>query len=130
MTFVAEADANSITLGVKNVQVYTTGSGQLIPVLFDYAATQNIYVQVFYELGSATVTGFNVAIQNIVAAMAWTIGQPVTAALVMQALAGFAYARITGAQVSTDNTNWHNEVYPNGNALPYIAVGNIAVAAG
>ena len=130
VTFVAEADANSITLAVKNVQVYTTGSGQLIPVLFDYAANQNIYVQVFYELGSATVTGFDVAIKNIVAAMAWTIGQPVTAALVLQALTGFSYARITGAQVSTDNATWKNEVYPNGNALPYIAVGNIAVAAG
>ena len=82
------------------------------------------------ELGSATVTGFDVAIKNIVAAMAWTIGQPVTAALVLQALTGFSYARITGAQVSTDNATWKNEVYPNGNALPYIAVGNIAVAAG
>ncbi len=55
------------------------------------------------------------------------IGQPVTAAAVLQALTGYQYARITGAQVSKDGVNWYNEVYPNGNSLPYITVANVTV---
>jgi len=127
---VAESDANSITITVKNVQVYTTASGQLIPILFDYATNQNIYVEVFYDLNTVSSVSFTNSITAIVTAMSWGIGQPVTAALILAALANFQYARITGCRVSLDNTNWFNEVLPNGNQIPTITAGNITVAAG
>lgn len=129
-TIQTEASGSSVTLTAKNAQPFTTTSGQKIPIQYDVAAAQNVYVKVFYEIGSPTATGYDVSIKNTVAAIQWQIGQHVTAALVMQALAGFQFATITGAQVSLDNVNFFNEVIPNGNALPSIPSGNIQVVVG
>ena len=122
-----ESPAGNVTITAKNVQVYTTAAGQLFPIQFDYATNQPIYMRVYYELGTAIASGFDLLIQQTIAAISWTIGQPVTAAAGLQALTGYQYARITGAQVSKDGVNWYNEVYPNGNSLPYITVANVTV---
>lgn len=125
-----EGAGASVTLTVKSVQVFTTTSGQKIPIQYDQAVAQTIYVKVFYELGSATATGFDTSIKSVVSGIQWAIGEHVTSAKVLQGLKGFQYATITGAQVSTDNVNFFNEVLPNGNAIPTIAAGNITVAPG
>jgi hypothetical protein len=129
-TLVTEVAGASDTLTVKTVQVYTTGSGQLIPIQFDYATNQTIYVTVYYDLNSVSSVSFASSIAAVITAMSWTIGQPVTAALIMAALANFPYARITGCQVSLNNSTWFNEVLPNGNSIPTFTAGNITVAAG
>lgn len=128
--FVNESAGATVTLSVKNVQVYTTGSGQKIPVQYDVATNQTVYVKVFYELGSAAATGFDAVIQSTVAAIPWTIGTPVTAAAIMQALASYSFARVTGAQVSLDNVTFSNEVFVNGNSIAAILAANVQVVAG
>jgi hypothetical protein len=125
-----EGSGSSVTLTVKNVQPFVSAGGQKIPIQYDLAVTQNVYAKVFYELGTATATGFDTSIKAVVAALAFGIGAPVTAAAIMQALAGFAYARITSAQVSTDGSTWVTEIYPNGNAIAAIPTGNITVING
>ena len=124
---VTEGSGASITLAVKNVQVFTTASGQKIPVQYDVAVNQTVYVKVFYELGSASASGFDTVIQTTVASIPWTIGDHVTAATVLQALAGYQFATLTGAQVSLDNINFSNEVLVAGNALPLVIPGNVSV---
>jgi hypothetical protein len=125
-----ESATGSVTLTVKNVQVFQSAGGQKIPIQYDIATSQNVYIKVYYELGSATATGFDSSIKSVVAAIPWTIGQHVTAAIVLQALEGFAYATITGAQVSLDNVSYYNEVLPSGNAIPYTPAANITVTNG
>ncbi len=127
---VTEGSGSAIVLTVKDVQEYTTASGQKIPIQFDYATDQTVYVKVYYDATTVMATGFDTVIQNLVAAIPWAIGQPVTSTLVLAALGSYTYARITGAQVSLDNSNWHNEVLPNANCLPTIAAGSVTVVAG
>lgn len=129
-TIATEAAGASDTLTVKNVQPYVTASGQLIPIQYDIATPQNVYVTVYYDANSVSSVNFTGSIALILTSMGWSIGQPVTSALILAALANFPYCRITGAQVSLDNTNWHNEVLPNGNSMPTILTGNITVAVG
>ena len=127
-----EGSGSSCTLTIKNVQAYTTASGQLIPIQFDYAAAQNIYVTVYYDASSVSAVNFSGSIALILTSMGWQIGQPVTSALILAALANFPYCRITGAQVSLSAypTGLANEVLPNANAMPTILTGNITVMAG
>lgn len=127
----AESAAGTVTLVTKNVQPYVTGSGQNIPIQFDVAPVQQCYVTVYYDLASISSATFAALIQATVAALPWAIGQPITSAAVLQGLAGFPYARITGAQVSLASSGGlHNEVLPNANAQPQVVAANVTVAAG
>ena len=128
---VTEGSGSAIVLTVKNVQEYLTGSSQRIPIQFDYATNQNIYVKVYYDATTVMATGFDTVIQALIAAIPWTIGQPVTSTAILAALAGYQYARVTGAQVSfTNGSGYTNEVLPNANQIPYIPTTNVVVAAG
>jgi hypothetical protein len=122
----------SMSLTVKNVQPYTTASKQLIPIQYDVAPFQQIYVTVYYDINSVSAVNFTGSIAAILTAMSWTVGQPVTSALIAEALFNFPYCRITGAQVSlvAGGGGLANEVLPNVNAMPQILAANVSVVPG
>lgn len=130
-TITTEGSGATDVIKVKNVQPYTTASGQLIPIQFDYAVANNIYVTVYYDASSVSAVNFTASIALILTSMGWSIGQPVTSALILAALANFPYCRITGAQVSlTSVGGLANEVLPNANSMPTILTASVTVTPG
>ena len=127
---IAESDANSITITIKNVQVYTTASGQQIPIQYDVAALQQIDLTVYYYAGTNTASNIQSSIAAILSALPWQIGQLVTSQLILAALQNFPYATITGAQVALHGGGLGNEAVTPGNMLPVISASNVTAATG
>jgi hypothetical protein len=101
VTIVTEASGASDTLTLLPAQAFVSLGGQIFPVYYRVAPFQQVYVQVKYDPNQPVQTGAASAVQAAVSAMLLGIGQPVTAAMSDQTLAGFAYAAITASQVST-----------------------------
>lgn len=117
---------NALTSGASH-QTYTSLAGQSIPIYYDVAAAQQIYVKVYYDPNTVTATGFQTDIQTIVASTVWGIGKTVTAAAIDIALDGFQYALVKGSQVSWDNATWTNEVVVDANKYAQIQSANVTV---
>jgi hypothetical protein len=117
---------NSPTVGSSH-QHYETQSGQLLQINYDTATSERVYVRVYYDPDTVTATGFASEIADLVAAVVWRIGKPVTAVQVAQALEGFQHALPTGCQVSLDDASWDNEVLIDGNKYGSVAVADVHV---
>ena len=111
---------------------WTSLSGQVIPIYYNSATTQSVYVKVYYDTSQTYQPGFDVLIQNAIVGLngALTIGQAVTSQLVSSVLDNFNYATITGITVSIDNATFSRNAVVNAYQVGYFSTGNISVLSG
>lgn len=101
-------------------QQYTYLSGQVVDVAYMTAENQNLWVKVYYDDAQATQAGFVTSIEEVLAGITFAIGQTVTAQLISEALTGFQFAVIVGAEVSLDGLAYTQKVDANGTAIPVV----------
>lgn len=103
-----------------STQYYTTLAGQVIPVNYDTAGSQNIYVKVYYDSTKPTQAGFATSITTLLTALVFGIGATVTQEEINVALNGFQYATITGSEVSSNGITYGRKVTANGLSVPVV----------
>ena len=132
VTLTNEGAGASDTLTLFPAQAFVSAGGQIFPVYYRVAPLQQVYVQVKYDPNQPVLTGFSTQIAAAVSAIQAGIGQPITAAMVDQALAGFGYAVITGSQVSLTGVGgpWSNEAAVYGDSIAQIQSANVVVVSG
>lgn len=104
-------------------QNYTTGSGQIIPIKYDKAENQHLFVKVFIEEGAE----YNEQVENqikrdlIAASASWVIGQNLTSLLTSVPFDECTYTTVAYTKVSTDGETWQDQVIVASNAMPIVS---------
>lgn len=111
---------------------WITQSGQNIPIFYDIATNQDIYIKVYYDPSLPVSSGFNVLLQSAIVALGsqLTIGQNVTAQFISEGLINFPYATITGVSVSADNITFGREAIVSAVSVGQILTANVSVLSG
>ena len=99
-------------------EIWTTLSGQIFPIYFDYATPQNIYVKIYYDPGQPTTSNWLglAAAQIVTLNNTYLIGQAVNQNEISGVLTNFNGATITGVTVSLDGITHGRSVQPNADA--------------
>lgn len=112
-------------------QNYTTGSGQIIPIKYDKAVNQHLFVKVFIEEGAE----LNEQVENqikrdlIATSASWVIGQSLTSLLTSVPFNNCTYTTVAYTKVSTDGETWEDMVTVAANAMPVVSDDLIIVEA-
>lgn len=109
---------------------WVSASGQSIPVYYDVATTQPVYVKIYYDPNQPVASGWLTIAQNLITALNVTIGQEISQQTISEALIGFSYATITGITVSLDNSTFSRAVSINGNSIATFSASNITSVSG
>jgi hypothetical protein len=104
----------------ESSQNYTFLSGQVVAVNFEEADEQDIWVKVYYDNDQDTQAGFETSIDQVLQALAFDIGQTVSQETICNALAGFQFATIIGAEVSTDGVTYSRKINADGTSVPVV----------
>lgn len=110
-------------------QDYVTSSGQLIPIKYDTASNQTVFVKVFLAEGDNNDTPQirNQIKRDLIASSAsWEIGQNITSLLTGAPFADCTYADVLYTQVSTDGETWSNSISVAANAIPRVTDNTIS----
>lgn len=110
-------------------QNYITLSGQSIPIYYDIATNQNVWIKVYYNQNKSTQPGFDIQIKNLILPLQYLlkIGDSVTSEQISNLLIDFPYATINGVQVSADNVTYSRNVTANANAVPTLDSARILI---
>lgn len=104
-------------------QDYVTSSGQLIPIKYDVASNQTIFVKITLAEGDSNDTP---QIRNqlkrdlITASASWEIGESITSLVTGAPFVDCSYAEVSYTEVSLDGTTWTNAITISANAIPRI----------
>ena len=111
-------------------QDYITASGQLIPIKYDTASNQTVFVKVFLAVGD---NNDSPQIRNqikrdlIASSSAWVIGESITSLITGAPFKDCTYTTVAYTQVSTDGVTWSNIISVAANAIPRISDSTIIV---
>lgn len=110
-------------------QDYTTQSGQIIPIHYDKAEDETVYVKVYIAKGAETGTQIDNQIKRdlIAASASWIIGENVTSLLTSKPFMECTYTDIAYTLVSLDGENWTNLIETPVNSIPRISDSTIIV---
>jgi hypothetical protein len=116
------------TVGASS-QNYTTLAGQIVPVSWDPATTQNFWIKLYYDNSQPIQGGALSQAKTLLLAQQQylSIGETVTSDFVLNALINFQYATITGAEVSLDNITYGRKSVTLANSVPTIMETNITL---
>lgn len=105
-----------------NFQNYVTNSGQTIPIYFDHAEEQLIYVKVVLQENADDSTQVENQIKRdlLIAESSWTIGQNITSLTTAAPFIDCTYTDVAYTLVSTDGITWSNSIEIAGNVIPRI----------
>lgn len=104
-------------------QDYTTESGQIIPIYYDKAENQHLFVKVFIQEGAE----YNDQVVNqikrdlIASSASWVIGQNLTSLLTSVPFDECPYTTVAYTKVSTDGETWQDQVVVASNAMPIVS---------
>lgn len=110
-------------------QDYVTASGQTIPIKYDVAEKQTVFVKVFVK----NTPEFGDQITNqikrdlIISSAEWNIGDVVSSLTTGAPFKDCTYAEVLYTQVSTDGENWTNLITVAANAMPAVSDSTISV---
>lgn len=110
-------------------QDYVTASGQTIPIKYDTADKQSVFVKVFVK----STPEFGDQITNqikrdlIISSAEWNIGDIVSSLTTGAPFKDCTYAEVLYTQVSTDGTTWTNLINVAANAMPAVSDSTISV---
>lgn len=110
-------------------QNYISGSGQTIPVKYDKAENEIVFVKVFIaKTGESGSQIENQIKRDLIATSAsWIIGQNVTSLLTSAPFADCTYTEVAYTQVSRDGETWVNLIETSANAIPRVSDDTITV---
>ena len=110
-------------------QNYISGSGQTIPVKYDKAENEIVFVKVFIaKTGESGSQIENQIKRDLIAASAsWIIGQNITSLLTSAPFADGTYTEVAYTQVSRDGETWVNLIETSVNAIPRVSDDTITV---
>lgn len=113
----------------KHEQNWITSSGQAIPIKYDDAKKQNIYVKVYLEKDADAGTQVDNQIKKdlIYASSAWEIGDTVTQLLTSAPFTDCKYTTVAYTKVSNDGVTWQDVLEMGCNTIPAVTDGTISV---
>lgn len=110
-------------------QNYISGSGQTIPIKYDKAENEIVFVKVVIaKTGESGSQIENQIKRDLIAASAsWIIGQNITSLLTSAPFADCTYTEVAYTQVSRDGETWVNLIETSVNAIPRVSDDTITV---
>jgi len=113
----------------KHEQNWVTSSGQEIPIKYDDAKKQNIYVKVFLEVDAEAGTQVDNQIKKdlIYASANWEIGDVVTQLLTSAPFVDCKYTKVAYTKVSADGITWDDVLTMGCNTIPAVTDGTISI---
>lgn len=110
-------------------QDYISGSGQAIPIKYDKAVNETVFVKVFIsKTGESGSQIENQIKRDLIAASAsWIIGQNITSLLTSAPFTDCSYTEVAYTQVSSNGENWVNLIETSVNAIPRVSDDSIIV---
>ena len=110
-------------------QNYISGSGQTIPIKYDKAENEIVFVKVFIaKTGESGSQIENQIKRDLIATSAsWIIGQNITSLLTSAPFADCTYTDVAYTQVSRDGETWVNLIETSVNAIPRVSDDTITV---
>ena len=113
----------------KHSQNWVTTSGQAIPVYYDDAHKQNIFVKVFLEANAESGDYITNQIKRdlIYSSAEWDIGETISQIDICAPFIDCTYTKVAYAKVSTDGEVWKDLIELGCNEIPRITDGTITV---
>ena len=113
----------------KHEQNWVTSSGQEIPIKYDDAKKQNVYVKVFLEVDAEAGTQVDNQIKKdlIYASANWEIGDVVTQLLTSAPFVDCKYTKVAYTKVSADGITWDDVLTMGCNTIPAVTDGTISI---
>lgn len=111
-------------------QDYVTSSGQIIPIKYDVASNQTVFVKVTLAAGDNNDSPQirNQIKRDLIASSAsWVIGESITSLITGAVFKDCTYTEVAYTQVSTDGSNWQNIITVAANAIPRVSDSTIVV---
>jgi hypothetical protein len=110
-------------------QNYVTASGQLIPIKYDTASNQTIFVRVTLEAGAEDGSQIRNQIRRdlISSAASWKLGDSISSLITGAVFKNCLYTKVAYTQVSIDGENWGNYVTVDANAMPLVYDNTISI---
>ena len=103
-------------------QDYVTASGQIIPIKYDKASNQTIFVRVTLQAGAEDGSQIRNQIRRdmIASAASWKLGASISSLITGAVYKDCLYTTVAYTEVSTDGENWSNFVTVAANAMPLV----------
>ena len=113
----------------KHEQNWITSSGQAIPIKYDDAKKQNIYIKVFLEKDAEAGTQVDNQIKKdlIYSSANWEIGETVTQVLACAPFTDCTYTKVAYVKISEDGITWADTLEMGCNTIPAVTDGTITV---
>lgn len=113
----------------KHEQNWVTSSGQEIPIKYDDAKKQNVYVKVYLEVDAEAGTQVDNQIKKdlIYASANWEIGDVVTQLLTSAPFVDCKYTKVAYTKVSADGITWDDVLTMGCNTIPAVTDGTISI---
>lgn len=120
---------NGPVSSIAHSQNFITQSGQTIPIYYDSATEQEVYVRIWLEEDAEEGTQVENQLKRdlITASAGWGIGTDVNAMLVTKPFVNITYTSVAYCEVSTDGETWTNHVEIGCNVIPRVSDANISV---
>lgn len=117
------------TFDPKHSQDWITSSGQAIPIKYDDASEQKVYVRVWLkeDAESGSQVENQVKRDLILASSQWQIGETVTQLLTCAPFVDCQYTEVAYTQISNDGISWSEYLDVGCNVIPRVTDGTISV---
>lgn len=113
----------------KHEQNWITSSDQAIPIKYDDAKKQNVYVKVLLEKDAEAGDQVDNQIKKdlIYSSANWEIGDTITQLLTSAPFADCQYTKVAYTKVSADGLNWSDVLEMGCNIIPSVTDGTISI---
>ena len=110
-------------------QDWSTSSGQLIPIYYDNATEQKVYVKIYLKEGAEVGNEITNQLKRdlITASAEWGIGEDVTSLLAGAPFTNITYTEVAYVKVSTDGITYGDVAETGCNVIPEVVDGSISV---
>lgn len=117
------------TYDPRHEQDWITTSGQAIPIKYDDATEQKVYVKIWLKENAESGTQVeNQAKRDLIlASSAWRIGENVTQLLTCAPFVNCPYTDVAYTQISTDGITWSEYVNIGCNVIPRVTDATISI---
>lgn len=113
----------------RHVQTWITASGQEIPVHYDTATEQNVFIRVWLEEDADFGTQVDNQIKRdlILASAGWQIGDHITQISTCAPFIDCTYTKVAYTEMSVDGENWYQHLDVGCNVIPRISDATIEI---
>lgn len=113
----------------KHTQNWVTSSGQAIPIKYDDAMEQNVFVKIWLKEDAEAGTQVENQLKRdlIASSAAWGIGQTVTQILTCQPFVNCTYTEVAYTEVSLDGETWDQYKALGCNVIPRVSDATISI---